>query len=88
MVEKGQQAAATSSPTKKLIRAMVPHESTAPGVVPRGSTLLRYGSPGGTAEPDAGEASCADRESWTLLGDDGKVVESAERYQAYCLGLR
>jgi hypothetical protein len=23
------------------------------------------------------------RESWTLLGDDGEVVESAERYLAY-----
>jgi hypothetical protein len=69
-------------PVHKNSAAMVPHESTAPGVVPRGSTLLRYGSPNGTAEPDAGEASRADRESWTLLGSDGKVVEPAERYQA------
>ena len=27
------------------------------------------------------------RESWTLLGDDGEVVESAERYLAYLAAI-
>jgi hypothetical protein len=34
-------AAATSSPTKKLISAMVPEELTAPGTVPRGRKFVR-----------------------------------------------
>ena len=28
------------------------------------------------------------RESWTLLGDDGEVVEPAERYLAYLTAVR
>ena len=42
-------AAATSSPTKKLISAMVPDELTAPGTWPGGRKLVRYGSPISTA---------------------------------------
>src|SRR2546429_2584636 len=38
-------AAATSMPTKKLMRAMVPDELTAPGVLPSGRKLDRYGKP-------------------------------------------
>ena len=42
-------AAATSMPTKKLIRAIVPDELTAPGTCPSGRKLSRYGRPIATA---------------------------------------
>src|SRR5215469_3349098 len=42
-------AAATSMPTKKLMSAMVPEELTAPGVLPSGRKLDRYGKPMATA---------------------------------------
>src|ERR1700722_3122224 len=42
-------AAATSIPTKKLISAIVPEELTAPGTVPSGRKLARYGIPRTTA---------------------------------------
>src|SRR6202034_3905393 len=38
-------AAATSTPTKKLISAIVPDELTAPGTVPSGRKFCRYGRP-------------------------------------------
>ena len=42
-------ADATSMPTRKLISAMVPDELIAPGIVPSGRKLSRYGSPCATA---------------------------------------
>src|SRR6266487_3342630 len=42
-------AAATSMPTKKLMSAMVPEELTAPGMLPSGRKLARYGNPMATA---------------------------------------
>jgi hypothetical protein len=38
-------AADTSTPTKKLISAIVPAEFTAPGVLPSGRMLVRYAHP-------------------------------------------
>ena len=52
-------------PTKKLMSAIVPDELTAPGLLPSGRKLVRYGSPIATAltpmaaKPPAPTASAA-----------------------------